>query len=295
MFRKNQNINDICQEREQMLSQLRRSKRMNMMDEKRNKIILYNSFNELLTAHPDLKNSNFYSSDCIDLIKDKWYDSISCVFTLKNNHFLMSVVEEFKEITDVMLDFDNYKCMVIIACHKYIYIDNQFDLHNLIENSTNIFKWWDDKKLLLDQTYNEGIYYPCDEFNSHTSTKFYTNILEEAYNYIKQNYDDYYDPILLELDITDGCPNYDSIKNDNKKYEVVNEIDLINQSIMTLKNSIDLKQRKYVVALVEMEPEWINDPDCEYRDLRLIQIDNLEQLEYLKRYVDCDPYVYKTI
>lgn len=137
MFRKNQDINDICREREQMLSQLRRSKRMNMMDEKRNKIILYNSFNELLTAHPDLKNSNFYSSDCIDLIKDKWYDSISCVFTLKNNHFLMSVVEEFKEITDVMLDFDNYKCMVIIACHKYIYIDNQFDLHNLIENSTN--------------------------------------------------------------------------------------------------------------------------------------------------------------
>lgn len=52
----------------------------------------------------------------------------------------MSVVEEFKEITDVMLDFDNYKYMVIIVCHKYVYIGNKFDLHNLIENSTNIFK-----------------------------------------------------------------------------------------------------------------------------------------------------------
>lgn len=91
------------------------------------------------------------------------------------------------------------------------------------------------KKILLDQTYNECIYYQYAEFNSYTSTKFYTNILKEAYNYIKQNYGDYYNPILLELDIIYGILIIIQLLMTIKKYEVINEIDLINQSIATLK------------------------------------------------------------
>lgn len=188
MFRKNQNINDICQEREQLLSQLRRSKRINMMNEKR--------------------------------------------------------------------------------------------------NNTNDFKWKDDKKLLLNQTYNNLIRIRC------VLRGFSTNILEEAYWYVSHFYDDEHDPILLELDVAEEyVENEYSLSeiNDDKLYEVVNEINLLNNDIATLKNNIDLNRRRYVGAFLKTKPY------CEKRHLRLIQIDNLDQLELLKRWVDCDPKIYKTI
>ena len=191
MFRKNKDINDICQEREQLLSQLRHSKRINITNEKRNSIMIYDSINELLSAHPDLRKSNCYSTDCIMFMKDCWEESIGCFFTLKNNHFLMTKVDKFEEITDIISDFDIYKYMIIYSSHKYIYIDNQFDLRNLIENSSNIFKWWYDTEKLMDQTHGEIItcYYPCDnEYNVSPYRICSTNILEEAYNYIRQNY-----------------------------------------------------------------------------------------------------------
>lgn len=95
--------------------------------------------------------------------------------------------------------------------------------------------------------------------------------------------------ILLELDITDGCYNYNSVINDNKKYEVVNEIDLINQSIATLKNIVDLDRLKYVGAIC------VNSSDGVSRGLQLIQIDNLEQIACLKLCINCEPYIYKNI
>ena len=193
MYRQSQNLQQLCEEKKECLAQLRRKRRENILNEKRNKIILYDSLNELFNAYPDLENSNWYSPDYLDFIKDCWENSIACIFTLKSNHFLMTNVDEFEEITNIMSGLDNFKYVIIIACHKYIYIDNQFDLHNLIENSTNIFKWWDDKMLLLDQTFNEFI------GNKRTLIKFYTNILEEAFNYIKQNYDDYNIPLLLDI------------------------------------------------------------------------------------------------
>lgn len=288
MFRKTQNINDICQEREQMLSQLRRSKRMNMLNEKRNNIVIYNSFNELLNNHHDSMNSESYLSDCIEMIEDNWDESIGCVFILQNNHFLISKVDDFSEIPNIMSDFGNYKYIIIVRCYKYIYIDNQIDLHNLIENGAKLFKWVDARNSLLLQTYNEFIY--------DTPRHFYTNILEEAFNYIKQNHDGYHFPILLELDVTDGCSNYIAIHNDYKKYEIVNEIDLLNQNIMSLKNIINLNQRKYVASHVANYSDFADDiQDCKDYNLRLIQIDTLEQLEYLKQYIDNDRYVYKPI
>ena len=303
MFRKSQDINDICQEREQMLSQLRHSKRMNMLNEKRNNIKLYDSLNEVFSTHPDLKILECYLSDCLDLIKSYWEESIGCVFMLKNDHFLMTNVDEFEKIANVMSDFDNYKCMVIYARHKYIYIDNQSDLHYLIENNSVIFKWWDNSKKLIDQTHGEIMhYFPCDdEFDVRPWWRFYTNILEEAFNYINQNYECHIIPTLLELRAIDGYYNYNSYENDNKKYEVINEIDLLNQNIITLKNNIDLNQRRYVGAFIIIDPDIAPDSDdakcIDYavHRLRLIQIDNLEQLEYLKQFIDCDPCIYKTI
>lgn len=296
MFRKSQDINNICQEREQLLSQLRRSKRIKMIDEKRNNIILYNSLNELLNAHPELENSDWNSYDYIDFIKGYWEISIACILTLKSNHFLMAKVDKFEEITDIISNFDNFKYVIIIVRHKYIYIDNQFDLRNLIENSSNIFKWWDDRRKLLCWTYNTRLYYPRVIENDYKFTSFDTNILEEVYNYIVQNHNDVHNPILLELDITDKCYKYHSFEDDNKKYEVINEIDLLNQNIITLKNGVDLKQRKYVVAFIEIDPDEISDSeDYDYHYLQLIQIDKLDQLELLKRWIDCEPYVYKTI
>ena len=188
MFRKSQDINDICREREQLLSQLRHSKRMNMIDEKRNNI--------------------------------------------------------------------------------------------------NNFKLEDVKKLLLDQTYNDLIRIRF------VLIGFSTNILEEAFYYVDHFYKDEHNPLLLELDVVEEYIENDyplSEINDNKLYEVVNEINLLNQDITTLKNSIDLNRRRYVGAFLKPNPYY------EKRQLQLIQIDNLDQLELLKRWVDCDPEIYKTI
>lgn len=167
------------------------------------------------------------------------------------------------------------------------YIYQKREQMNMIDekrNDTNNFKWQDDKKMLLNQTYNNLLKYKL-------IINFSTNILEEAFYYITHFYnDDYHISIILELDIVDGYSDYRySEINDNKLYEVINEIDLLNRDIATLKNSIDLKRRKYVGAFLEISPyggrhRW-----------RLIQIDNLYQLKLLKRYIDCGSDIYKTI
>lgn len=50
-------------------------------------IILYNSFNELLTIYPDLIKSEYYLTNCVKIIRNKLNDSIGFIFALKNNHF----------------------------------------------------------------------------------------------------------------------------------------------------------------------------------------------------------------